>query len=389
MRIGRVKINILLVSPYFYPEVGGAENYVYNISKRLVEMGHKVTVLCSHERGQDEIIDGIQVIRLKISFKISRTPISVGLLNSMQKLIKKNNFDIININLSVPFFPEIAVLIGKINKIPCVLTYHNDIIRDDSVMKLITTVYNSTLNKVLLNSVDLIITPSPFCYNESEFLKPFKDKLIWIPPGVDIEKYSNSSLNIRNNHNIPENSDIILFVGVISKSHSHKGVDYLINAFKEVLEETQDVYLVLVGEGNLVPEYKKMAQNLGISNNVIFAGFVSEDELIGYYNSSNMVVLPSTTVQEGFGMVLIEGNACRKPVIGSEIGGIQYVIENGKTGLLVPPKNSHALAKSIIEILNNKNLSKKMGNAGRKLVEDKYTWNKAAKMTEEAFKELI
>lgn len=389
MMIGCVKINILLVSPYFYPEVGGAENYVYNVSKKLVEMGHNVTVLCSHEKGKDELIDGIHVIRLKISFRISRTPVSLGLLKYMQNLIKKCNFDIINVNLSVPFFPEVAILMAKIYKIPCVLTYHNDIIREDSIMKLITTIYNGTLNKILLNSVDLIITPSPFCYNESAFLKPFNDKLIWIPPGVNIERYNNSSLNIRDKYDIPFNSKIILFVGVMSRSHSHKGVDYLIKSFKEVLEDKKDLCLVLVGEGDMVPDYKKMAQNLGVSDKVIFTGFVSEDELIGYYNSSDMVILPSTTVQEGFGMVLIEGNACRKPVIGSRIGGIQYVIENGKTGLLVPPKDSQYLARAIIRILNDEDFSKRMGDNGRKLVEDKYTWDKAAKLTENVFKELI
>jgi glycosyltransferase involved in cell wall biosynthesis len=352
-------------------------------------MGHNVTVLCSHETGKEEIINGIRIIRLKTNFKISRTPISLSLLNAMRSLIKENEFDLINVNLSVPFFPEIAVLMARIKKIPCVLTYHNDIIRDESLMKFVTTVYNSTLNKLILDSVDLIITPSPFCYNESRFLEPFKEKLVWIPPGVDIEKYSNISLDIREKHNIPDSSKIILFVGVMSKSHAHKGVNYLIEAFKEVLQEIDYAYLILIGEGDMVLEYKEMSKKLGIRDNVIFMGFVSEDDLIGYYNSSDTVVLPSTTIQEGFGMVLIEGNACRKPVIGSKVGGIQYVVENGETGLLVQPKDARALADSILKILKEEDLAKKMGNAGRKLVEDKYTWDKAAKMTENIFKELI
>jgi glycosyltransferase involved in cell wall biosynthesis len=290
----------------------------------------------------------------------------------------------------VPFFPEIAALMAKIYKIPCVLTYHNDIVREESFMKFITIIYNGTLNKLLLSSVDLIITSSPFCYNESEFLKPFKDKLTLIPPGVDIKKYgSGKSFNIKDKYNIPHPSKIVLFAGVMSKSHAHKGVKYLIGSFKKVLNEIKDSYLVLVGDGDMVSEYKKLSKESGISTNVIFTGFILEDELIDYYKSSDIVVLPSTTVQEGFGMVLIEGNACEKPVIGTKIGGIQYVIKNGKTGLLVPPKDSEALANSIIKLLKDKKLAGKMGKNGKKLVEEKYNWDHLAEMTEKVYTELI
>jgi len=353
-------------------------------------MGHNVTVLCSYQDEKEEIIDGMQIIRIKTSFKISRTPISIRLLNSMRKLISKNDFDIINVNLSVPFFPEIAALMSKLYKIPCVLTYHNDIIKEEPFMKFITTIYNITLNKLLLNSVDLIITSSPFCYNESKFLKPFKDKLTLIPPGVDIEKYSSyKSSNIKSKYNIPHDSKIVLFAGVMSKSHAHKGLKYLIKSFKNVLNEINDSYLVLVGDGDMVSEYKELGKKIGISANVIFTGFILEDELIDYYRCADIVVLPSTTIQEGFGMVLIEGNACKKPVIGTKIGGIQYVIKDGETGLLVPPKDSKALANSIIKLLKDKKTAEKMGINGRKLVEDKYNWDHLSEMTEKVYKELI
>jgi len=381
-----------MVSSYFYPDGGGAESYAYNIAKRLIERGHSVTVLCSgqEKRKKEEMIDGIRIVRLKPDFMISTAPIKIGLLFDMINFVRNGDFDLIDINFHLPYYPDIAALVSKICKIPSVLTYHNDIVKGGSLMNSIAQIYNYSVNHVTLRSVNLIITPSPFCYNESKFLKPFTNKLVWIPPGVDIEKYSvGKSFKIHEAYDIPDSSKIVLFVGVMSKAHTHKGVDQLIKSFKIVLEEVEGAYLVLVGRGDMMSEYKKMCEEFNISDNVIFTGFVDETELIEYYKSSDVVVLPSTTVQEGFGMVLIEGNACGKPVVGTRVGGIQYVIEDGKTGLLVPPKNSEALAGAIIKILIDEDLAKKMGENGRRLVEEKYTWERVADMTEKVYKEVI
>lgn len=308
----------------------------------------------------------------------------------MADLISKNDFDLISVNLSVPYYSEIAVILSRIYKIPSVLLYHNDIVKDKGIMKVITDLYNLSAIKFLLNSADLIITSSPFCYNESEILKPFERKVVWIPPGVDIEKYSSKKqFNIHDKYGIPKSSKIVLFVGVISKAHAHKGIDQLIKAFKIVLNEFEDIYLILVGGGDMIPDYKKLCKEINIENKVLFTGFVDEEEIIDHYRSSDIVVLPSTTIQEGFGITLIEGNACEKPVIGSKIGGIQYIIKEGENGLLVPPKNPELLANSITKLLKDEKLAGKMGKNGRKLVENYYNWDRIAKIIEKVYQELI
>ena len=89
--------------------------------------------------------------------------------------------------------------------------------------------------------------------------------------------------------------------------------------------------------------------------------------------------------QEGFGMVLIEGGACGKPVIGTKVGGIQYVIKHRETGLLVPPKDNESLAYSILYLLNNEVLRTEMGKKGRKLVEKNFSWEKCTQSTLKAY----
>lgn len=377
-------LNILMVCPYFFPEPGGLQNYAYNISKKMVEKGHKVTVLCSTRNNEDSIeyIDGIKVIRQKPSFILSNTPIRLDLFFKMSRLLRKTRFDLINAATPVPFYSDIASLVSKIYKIPFILTYHNDVVKPDFPLSLISTVYNRTFGFVSLKLSFPIITSSPYCYNESQFLNPFKHKLVLIPPAVNLDNYQvGKSFGPYKTHRIPYSSNIILFVGQLSKTHTHKGVDYLIKAFYEVSKTKKDAYLVIVGKGDMIPEYQNLCEELQISDKVIFPGFVEEDELIEYYRGADIIVLPSTRVAEGFGMVLIEGGACGKPVIGTKVGGIQYVIKNGETGLLVPPKDQESIANSILYLLNSEEIRFEMGSNGRKLVETNFSWEKCAQNT--------
>jgi glycosyltransferase involved in cell wall biosynthesis len=381
-------LNILMVCPYFFPEPGGLQNYAYNISKQMIERGHRVTVLCSTRSNKNsvEYIDGIKVISQKPDFIFSNTPIKLDLFLKMSILVTENNFDLINAATPVPFYAEIASIVSKIHNIPFVLTYHNDIIKPTFFMNFISTIYNKTFGIIPRKISKFIITSSPYCYNESIFLKSFKNKLVLIPPAVDVNKYTTGkSSKIHEVYKIPINSKIIIFVGQLSKTHTHKGVVDLIKSFQVLLKHRDDLYLLIVGKGNMIPNYEEMCKNLNVSKHVIFSGFTKENELIEYYKSSDIVVLPSTRVAEGFGMVLIEGGACGKPVIGTKVGGIQYVIKDGVTGLLVPPQDPKSLANAVIKLLDDEYLSMKMGMNGRQLVEQRYSWDKVADITHNTF----
>lgn len=380
-------MKILLVTPYFHPKTGGLENYAYNIAKELIERGFNITVLCSNHEKQEanikvEQIDGLEVVRLKPNYIISNTPIKFSLFNVINKIIEENKFELVSAHTPVPFYADIGAIASKVHKLPFVLTYHNDNVKNDFFMNIVANAYNYSINLLTLRLSKHIITPSPFCYNESSFLEMFKNKVSWIPPGVDIEKYdTKKSSKLQNDFNIPHSSKIVLFVGQMNKGHEHKGVDYLIKAFKEVKEKINSAYLVLVGGGDLIPEYRRLCKILDINEDVVFTGVVDDRALIEYYRNSDVVVLPSTTAQEGFGMVLIEANACGKPVIGSKVGGIKYVIRDGENGLLAPPKNPKALADAIIYLLENEDVARKMGRKGRMIVEREYTWKKSAEKT--------
>ena len=131
------------------------------------------------------------------------------------------------------------------------------------------------------------------------------------------------------------------------------------------------------------------AQKLGINKNVKFVGSKINSGLALEYQQSKVIVLPSITESESFGMVLIEAMACKKPVIGSNIGGIPCIIDNDVNGLLVPPKDPEALAKAIIKILKNPKLAKKMGENGYKKVKENFTWDKQIEKTKKIIEESL
>ncbi len=382
-----MSMKILTVTPYFPPRAGGVEHYSYHISKNLLGRGHDVSVITCGDKYIEEDLEGINVLRIRNRVSLSNTPLDPGLLSSISEILRRENFDLVNAHTPVPFYADMAAIASRRMKIPFVLTYHNDVIKDSWPLRTLSSIYNRTLLQLTLRSSDRIITPSPYVYNESEMINEFIERTVWIPPGVDTEVYKPGKGDWKSKHGLPENSKIILFVGAMNRGHTHKGVDVLLKAFSMIKDE--DTYLVLAGTGDMIPDYKRISESLGIINRTLFTGFMDEEALIDLYRASDMLVLPTLNIAEGFGMVLIEANACGKPVIGSRVGGIKYVVRDGETGLLVPPGDPEALADAIRRLIEDPEKAEVMGQNGRKMVEENYTWKRSSRITEKIFQEVI
>jgi glycosyltransferase involved in cell wall biosynthesis len=348
-----------------------------------------VRVLCNDNINKEEIIEGMEVIRLKKNFTVSNTPIRYDMFCQISRNTRNWKPDLINAHLPVIYSADIAAVVSKCYNIPFVLTYHNENVHPQPVLNSIAKLYSITIHQVTLGLSHRIIVASPFSYYESPFIKRFREKSIHIPPGVDINSYSpGKCFDLHQRYGLPHEAGIVLFVGQISSANRHKGIDTLLEAFQIVLGDRHCNYLVFIGSGDRVEFYRSYAARLGIEGNVIFTGWVSEADLIKFYQSADVVVLPSTTSQEGFGMVLIEGSACGKPVIGSCIGGIKYLIKNNEDGFTVPPKDKSYLANAIAMVLNDKCLARDMGLAGRQKA-TQYDWEIITDKTETVFSNAI
>lgn len=362
----------------FYPFTGGVENYVYYSAREIVKSGHHVSVICANEphTKKEEIIDGIRVKRLSYFGKIANTNITpylpFALLNE--------DFDIIHTHVPTPWSADWSNIISRFKKKPLVITYHNDII-GEGFISYIANFYNSTALKLLLNNADRIIITQPNYLHSSPYLGEFREKIDVIPNGVDVEKFKP----------LVEEKDenTIFFLSLLDKFHKYKGLDYLLKALKQVKDVIPDVKLIIGGKGVLLNYYMKMADDLGLKENVEFHGFIPDEKIAKYYSKSSVFVLPSIkSSQEGFGIVALEALACKTPVIITDIVGVAADVKESKSGIIVPPKNIDKLAESIISILKDGNTAQ-MGVRGRKLVKEKYTWSRIAKMTEKVYKDLI
>jgi glycosyltransferase involved in cell wall biosynthesis len=187
-----------------------------------------------------------------------------------------------------------------------------------------------------------------------------KEKIKTIPIGVDTEIFSYTRPT--NNHNI-------LAVGVHIK---RKGFDYLIEALFNVVKEFPDVRLHLTSVGPRTEHLKKLVGKLNLSKNVVFWGRVDDKKLLELYSMCRIFV--HSSLSEGFCHTTLEAMAVGRPVVSTKTAGSEMV-EHGKTGFLVPPADSEALADAILKLLSDYNLACRMGKKAREIVEEKYDWN--------------
>ncbi|GAH45981.1 unnamed protein product, partial [marine sediment metagenome] len=292
-------------------------------------------------------------------------------------------FDVVHTHLPTPWSADWSAIISKIKKKPLIVTYHNDI-TGSGIAKYIAKFYNSTSLKFLLNRADKIIITQPKYIDSSPYLKSYENKIVVIPNGVDVTKFKPIEVD-------KSDKNTIFFLSLLDEFHRYKGLNYLLSALEIVKKEISDVKLIIGGEGKLMSEYQDMANSLGLKDNIEFHGFIFPDEkIVEYYNRCDVFVLPSiSSTQEGFGIVLLEALACGTPVISTEIVGVAEDVEKNNAGIIVPSKNPEALADAMIEILNDEDMAKKMGENGRRLVEEKYTWEQIAEITEKVYEGLL
>jgi glycosyltransferase involved in cell wall biosynthesis len=355
----------------FYPFTGGVENYVYYMSKELVKLGHDVKIICANEPSspKEEIVDGINIKRLRYLTKIANTNITPG----FPFALSSEEFDIVHTHIPTPWSADWSNIISKIKGKPLVVTYHNDII-GTGIANHIANFYNSTALKSLLNNADNIIITQPNYVKYSLYLDKYEDKIEVIPNGVDIHKFKPV--------NVQKQKNTLFFLSLLDEFHEYKAIILV----KKVIP---DVKLIVGGKGTLLEYYRKMVVDYGITDNVEFHGFIPDENIVEYYNRSSIFILPSiSSKQEGFGIVVLEAMACQTPVISTEIVGVADDVKKSKSGIIIPPKDVEKLSEAIIKILECDN-SEIMGINGRNLVKNKYTWSGIAEKTEKLYNKLI
>lgn len=358
------------------------------LSQELVKRGHQVTVITTSrgkahkEQTYVEWMSGIKVIR----YPETRYFLEAPLVPQIAFRVLQEDFDLLHVHGMTPCISDLAIFCGKLKRKPIVVTYHYDPETPlfGSLGFVVARLYDQ-IAYFLLKLVDGIVATTKSYAETSPVLSRLLERVEMIPLGINRDKFDlTSSYNLNSDHaNANAKSEVILFVGQLRE---HKGLRYLLKAMKIVKAQISDARLIIVGDGPQRASLTKYASELKVDDVVSFEGNVTEDILPHYYAFSNMVVLPSYTRRDAFGLVLLEAMAAEKPIVASNIPGIREIVSGA--GILVPPRNSQKLAKAILEILSGNQSVEKMRWHARKNIQQ-YSWKHIVERYERLYTKIL
>ncbi len=386
-------MKITQVGSYFPPDYGGIESHIYYLSKELVKRGHDVTVLTSsspsHDVCSEEVKDGISVKRLWTPFIVLGFPFMPALLYH----VLRGDADIVHAHINSPTVVDQAALGSWLRGFPLIVTYHADLVPEDIGLTYaalrggISWLYENLLKRFDLEVASRIVATTPLYAESSESLAGYLEKVSIVPNGVDLEMFRPSLdvSDIRRRLGFKEER-ILFFTGRLVP---YKGLDYLLAAFSRLCETRDDIRLVVLGNGPLMSDLRRQVQMFDLEGAVRFIGSVSERDLPRFYAASDIVVIPSRSRSEGFSIAALQGMACGKPVVATRVGGVPFLVRDGKTGIIVEPKSVEQLSTAISRLLDDASLADRMGAAGRKRAEQFFGWDRVAEMIERVYESVV
>jgi len=368
-------LNILLLSQFFSTTKGGGEYVFKTIAKVLEQNGHKVWIITNNVKGEKyEESENLKIITVSptLEYRGGLPPTFLDNIryafNAFQKgkeIIKNQNIDIIHSN---NFSPALTgSLISYFTKTPHITTIHDLFsIYDKEFWKKWTKQSNvSHINarlvpffeKLMMRfKFDCIHTVSDATKNDIE--KIGTKKPIHVIPNC-----------IQDEEQVTIDTKINQFV-YLGRMIFYKNIEVILQAFKTVAKDFPDAKLVIAGDGPHKDSLQKLTKNLGINDNIFFAGYVTPQQKARLLAESNAMLFPSLI--EGFGLVILESFQQKRPVLVSDVPPMSDIIENNKTGQVIEPHDERKWADAIIWLIKNPQESERMGKNGNKILKEKY-----------------
>jgi glycosyltransferase involved in cell wall biosynthesis len=404
------------------PYSGGQGIYVYYLSREFRRMGPEVEVIAStplpevstgvimhclkslsiyHPDGSlrsnlpkvRNLVDLYELCATRQGMFVEPLTFSLRAYAKVRELCKQRRFDIIHDNQSLGY----GLLLMKRLNIPVIATIHHPLpidrqadlaqangLRDKwRIRKFYSFIQ---MQAFVSRRLERVITVSQSAAKKTElFFKVPADRLRVVYNGIDTQIYSRKKEESQNRNGL-------IMVG--NTDDRKKGILYLLKALELLRED--GIRLTIVDDAERhssytddvgpLPSYGlKLVEKLNLDGMVRFSGRLAREELAQHYSAAQIAVVPS--IYEGFGLPAAEAMACGTPVIATTGGALPEVV--GDAGILVPPGNADALAATIKQLLDDKRAQQWMSEAGIKRVEEKFSWEQAARKTLEVYKEVL
>ena len=373
--------------------VGGIARVVHDLSKRLIKDGHDVTVVTYREGNSPyyELDKGVKVYRVD-NFMIKSNnfidwvmQLNFNMIAKVGEIIaKEGNFDVIHAHDWLTAYA--AKTLKQAYNITLVSTIHaTEAGRNSGIREQTQKYINDTEWMLTYESTEVIVNSN---YMKSELQRLFGlpfEKINVVPNGVNVTNYSGIERDYEFRRKYALDSEkIILFMGRLVYE---KGVQYLIGAMPKILEHYHDAKLVIAGKGGMIDELKKEVNTLGLDSKVCFAGYLNGKDVAKMYKAADISVFPST--YEPFGIVALEAMLAEIPVVVSDIGGLNEIVDHRQTGMKSYCGNSNSIADSILELLFDPALCSSIVKKAKSTVRNEYNWNKIAQDTHFTYQKAI
>ncbi len=364
-------MRVLHVNKRYPPHIGGIERHVQDLARAQVQRpGVEVEVVVVAEgAGSEEWDEGVCVHRVPGWGTVASNPLSPALHRFLVESARSRAHDVWHFHYPFPS-GELSFLCSSIRsdrRPPAVCTYHSDMVASSATKRMLLTPY-AALTRSFLRNVDAVLVASPQLAGNSRFLAAAQDRVHVVPFGIDPAPFARTpegeiaAAGLRRTYGTP----LMLFVGRLVP---YKGVDVLLRAMPHVPGS-----LVLVGDGPLRGDLEGLAVRLDLASRVHFIGSVPQDDLVALFHAADLLVLPSVTANEAFGLVQLEAHACGVPVVSTALPtGVPFANLHGVTGLVVAPGDAEELAAALGLLLDDGSLRAELGRRARARLLEEFT----------------
>lgn len=350
------------------PEAGGAEVHLHEILTRMVTRGHAVTLVATRFRGcsNEEDVDGVHVVRCGSWWNAN-----FALPWTARRVLRRDAVDLVVEDINkIPFFMPLHTRVPVLAVVPHL--FGTTVFRETNpLFASYVLAWEALIPAVYRGARFVAISPSTRDDLARRGIRP--DRIDVVLCGLDHAHYRPLPGIAR--AEVPT----VVHLGRVRK---YKAIDVVLSAFDRVRREVAGARLVVVGDGPELPALRRLAARLGLGDSTTFTGRMRADEVVDVLNRAHVCV--NASPKEGWGLTVVEANACGVPVVGSDRPGLRDSIHDGETGFLVPYGDVDAFAQKTIDLLTDRALWRRMSEASLAWARS-LTWEKTADEMEHAF----
>lgn len=361
---------VLLVTNDFPPRRGGIQSYLEHFVDRLADTGeHDLTVYAPKWKGAQDYdkAAGYRIVRHPGTLMLPEP----GVDRRMRALIAEHDIETVWFGAAAP----LALLANRARSAGAHRVLAST--HGHEVGWSMLPVARSALRRI---GEDTDVVTFISHYTRGRFASAFgRDAALeHLPPGVDSDRFRPNPAaraELRSRYGLGQRPTVVC----LSRLVPRKGQDMLIKALPDIRRRVDDAVLVIVGGGPYAEDLHKLADNVGVSDHVIFTGAVPSAELPGHYAMADVFAMPCRTRGsgldvEGLGIVFLEASATGVPVVAGDSGGAPEAVKQGETGQVVDGRSVEQIADAVAGILADPALAARMGEAGRQWVETDWNW---------------